>query len=311
MRKAHRSTRNSWWLRAAAALLLAGAAAGASASYRYSPVTVDVLSDHGRSYAQPFAQYPVHTRGAAGEYRAFLEASRGANYAIRIRNHTGEQVGVVVAVDGRNIISGKKSRLRSSERMYVLGPYESATYRGWRTGRDRVNQFYFTEASDSYAATFNDRSAMGVIAVAAFGHKHRRGQFHNERDYGDDRYRDYRYPGNGYPGKGYEENGRSKSGDYSAQRSAPSSEAHKSGPMADAAPGTGYGETRYSPSRRVQFTPHREPFASVFLKYEWRSMLCRKGVVDCHNRRQANRLWPRHYDNGYAPAPYARSYGSR
>ena len=59
-------------------------------------------------------------------------------------------------------------RLRADERMYVLPPHESATYEGWRTERDTVNRFYFTEPGDSYAAAFGDRSAMGVIAVAAF-----------------------------------------------------------------------------------------------------------------------------------------------
>ena len=302
MNTAAKPTRFSWWLRIAAAFLLTGAAAAASAAYRYSPVTVDVLSD----YRQPFSQYPVHTRGATREYRAFLEASHGANYAIRVRNHTGEQVGIVVAVDGRNIISGKRSHLRPSERMYVLGPYESATYRGWRTSRDRVNQFYFTEASDSYAAAFNDRSAMGVIAVAAFAGKHRRERLTAGHDDASDGFRNYPQPHGSYP-----DSGASKSSDYSAQRSAPSPETTRNRSKVESAPGTGYGEARYSPSRRVPFDPQTAPLASVFLKYEWRSMLCRKGVVDCHRHRPTNRFWPRHYDNGYAPAPYSRSYGSR
>ncbi|MEM9058528.1 MAG: hypothetical protein AAGD86_13690 [Pseudomonadota bacterium] len=276
------------WLPAAALLL---ASAAAQASYRESPVQVDVVADHHR----PLAQYPVHTRGASGEYRAFVEASRGEHYAIRVRNHSAERVGVVIAVDGRNIISGRHSQLAPSERMYVLGPYESATYRGWRTGRDRVNRFYFTDASDSYAAAFDDRSALGVIAVAAYAPKHRRGRFQSEREE-----TDYGRPGSAYP----------KSDGEARRRSAPSAGAYEAAPQADAAPGTGYGESRYSPSRRVRFEPRRDPVASVYLKYEWRSMLCRKGIVDCR-REPPNRFWPQRYEDGYAPAPYARSSGSR
>ncbi|MGA7105853.1 MAG: hypothetical protein WBX49_10955 [Candidatus Deferrimicrobiaceae bacterium] len=84
---------------------------------------------------------PLYQAGAGGghdTYRAYVEAEKGERYGIRIRNNTGRRVGVVVAVDGRNIINGGKSYLRKSERMYILGPYESETYDGWRTARDTL-----------------------------------------------------------------------------------------------------------------------------------------------------------------------------
>lgn len=258
-------------LAVAAVALSAAVSANAGHRYDYKPVQVDVISDHRGA----FAQYPVHSRAKDGEYRAYLEAMPEQNYSIRVRNHSGERIGVVIAVDGRNIISGKKSTLRRGERMYVLAPWETATYSGWRTASDRVNRFYFTEARDSYAAAFNDRSAMGVIAVAAFAQKHR----YDDRDVQNER-----------QAKG---------------RSGPPSAAQESGSMADAQPGTGYGDSRYSPSRGVHFEAERQPMAHVFLKYEWRSMLCRKGIVACH-REPRNRFWPRYEDNnGYAPAPYS------
>jgi hypothetical protein len=77
-------------------------------------------------------------------------------------------VGLVIAVDGRNIISGKQSWLRNDERMYILGPYGRGEFKGWRTSLDSINRFYFTEVADSYAAAFRDESAMGVIAVAVY-----------------------------------------------------------------------------------------------------------------------------------------------
>lgn len=125
-------------------------------------VDIAIVTDYGGR----LREYPVDRRGDV--YRAYVEARENAEYGIRIRNRTGERLGVVVAVDGRNIISGDRSDLRANERLYVLGPYEENVYRGWRTGRDRVNRFYFTDAGASYAAAWGDYSAMGVIAVAAF-----------------------------------------------------------------------------------------------------------------------------------------------
>ncbi len=53
------------------------------------------------------------------------------------------RVGVVVAVDGRNIISGKQSWLRNDERMYILEPYGVGEFKGWRTSLDSINRRYF------------------------------------------------------------------------------------------------------------------------------------------------------------------------
>ena len=102
----------------------------------------------------------------------YVEAVKGSRYSIQVTNRSGGRIGVVIAVDGRNIISGKKSDLKRNEQMYIVGPYESNTFEGWRTGMDRTNRFYFTDASDSYAEkVFADASAMGTIALAVFREK--------------------------------------------------------------------------------------------------------------------------------------------
>ena len=48
-------------------------------------------------------------------------------------------------------------------------PYGTQDYAGWRANLDAINEFYFTDWSDSYAEAFGDRSARGVIAVAVYG----------------------------------------------------------------------------------------------------------------------------------------------
>lgn len=263
-----------WQAWAMAVLMLLGPTAVWAQRFDAREVEVEVVDDRGR----PFPQYPLRRGGGPTVYKAHLEAVRGSNYSIRIRNRGDQRIGVVIAVDGRNIISGNRSNLRPDERMYVLGPGQQETYEGWRTGRNRVNRFYFTDAGDSYAGAWGDYSAMGVIAVAAFRENLPVQPWSQE-------------------GPGYS--------DQRGLRRAPPSEAAPLGaaPGAKAEPGTGYGESEWSPSRRVEFEPERRPFARFFLKYAWRDTLCRQGVIDCGGRPwppRPNRLWD---EDGYAPPP--------
>lgn len=254
-------------------LLTASFALPAIADHRSAPpIAVQVVD----AYGHAFKKYPARRQGADNETRAYVEALPGESYALRVTNRSAERVGLVIAVDGRNIISGKKSKLKARERMYVLGPYESATYRGWRTDRDRVNEFYFTRDTDSYAGAFGDYSAMGVVAVAAF----------RDRNHSEPVYRRH-------------EQEQSYDGHRRGKSSPPSTESRAN--RADkAAPGTGFGDERYAPSYRVHFEAERRPFAKSFIKYEWRETLCEMGVTRCHARN--NRFW------GYDHAPRKRGY---
>lgn len=251
-------------------LALILSAAGASANVIGDAVQVSIITDSGQTI-------PLHpTSSRPSVHKAYAEAVKGEHYSIVVRNNLGRRVGVVVAVDGRNIISGKKSWLRPNERMYVLGPYETNEYSGWRTSQDQVNRFYFTEVADSYAAAFNDKSAMGVIAVAVYPEVQR---FE--------------------PPPVFQESA------PAAPAPAPSMERKSAGsaPRAKSdSAGTGYGRPEYSPSRRVEFEAEKVALETIYLKYEWRSTLCRKGIVSCEKpRRYSNRLWD---DNGYAPPPW-------
>lgn len=234
---------------------------------------VEIRTDHGWS----LPLYP--TTASYGKKKVYAEAVKGDEYTIIIRNLLPRRVGLVVAVDGRNIISGKKSWLRNSERMYILGPYETGEYRGWRTGRDRVNRFYFTDAADSYAAAFGDESAMGVIAVAVYPEV--------------ERY---------VPPPSPEELSRERSGAATPHAQRPKCAEPKDSRMESA--GTGYGPEEYSPSRIVAFEPEARAAETILIKYEWRSTLCRMGIIPWDTPLQPrNRLWD---DGGYAPPPPGR-----
>ncbi|MBL8260640.1 MAG: hypothetical protein JNM60_12595 [Candidatus Competibacteraceae bacterium] len=261
------------WRAGLVAMLMAlGPAAGWA--QRSGDVEVEVVDQRGRV----LADYPLRRDERPGIYKAYLEARRNQRYSIRVRNRTDQRIGVVIAVDGRNIISGARSELAPDERMYVLGPREQETYEGWRSSKNRINRFYFTEAGDAYAESWGDSSAMGVIAVAAFREVGRVWEREGDR--------------------------------YSAQRGsrAPSPEAAPPASAArESAPGTGYGETEWSPSRQVDFAPERRPFSQFFIKYVWRETLCRQGVIDCEGYRRPprNRFWDER-DDQFAPPPPRR-----
>ncbi len=237
-------------------------------------VDVQIVDDYGGA----FRQYNVLPRTwDSNTHRAYIEAVKGERYGIRVRNNSGKRVGLVIAVDGRNILSGQKSNLQSNERMYILNPYDSGSYEGWRTGKNVVNKFYFTDAGDSYAGAWGDFTAMGVIAVAVFFEKY------EEEDYSLEDERRFRYP---YSGK--KEQGKEKSlKGTQSQRSQP---------------GTGIGEERYSPTRKVEFDAEPRPVEKYFFKYEWRKTLCRKGIIDCRHRPE-NRFWD---NDEYVPFPPSR-----
>ncbi len=249
-----------------AAIILSGIP---SYAHTRGKVDVEITTDGGGAFsAIPFRDY---LEGKTRVIKRYLEARKGENYSIILRNNMPERVGVVLAVDGRNIITGKKSSLRNVERMYILEPYGYAKLDGWRTDDNTVNAFYFTNIGDSYAVrTFSDSSAMGVIAAAVFREKDAPMVYEQEMK-------------------------KERSPAPSAGRSAQGSvERYDSG-----RPGTGFGDSRYSPVTKVKFDPEAVPIEKVLVKYEWREVLCSKGLIKCLPEKR-NRLWD---EDEYAPYP--------
>jgi hypothetical protein len=230
-------------------------------------ITVEVVADHRGS----LREYPAHKNSKW--QRTYIEARKDERYRIRVRNNTDRRIGIVIAVDGRNIISGKRSNLKHNEAMYVLNPWQTTEYSGWRTSRNQEHRFYFTSVGDSYADAWGDRSAMGVIAVAAFPEKWREPRPEFDRPFG-------------------------RSGPMGSMKRGQ----HK-------APGTGFGEGNWSPSHEVNFVAKHRPFMKKFIKYEWRKSLCRRGIIECQRHRRderpRNRFWQeeKDCDRSFAPFP--------
>lgn len=240
-------------------------AAGAWAGNVGNAVEVRISTDTGRD----LPLYPAPSR--PGSLKVYAEAVKGEQYTITVRNRLDRRIGLVLAVDGRNIISGKKSWLGNSERMYILEPYESGEYKGWRTAGDRINRFYFTEAADSYAAAFSDQSAMGVVALAVYPEV-RRAEL-------------------------------SELAPAAPQRDAAGATAAPRAKVETKSAGTGYGSPEYSPSRVVAFESEGAALEKIYVRYEWRETLCRQGIIACRSAEPPNRLWDA---DGYAPPPPGR-----
>jgi hypothetical protein len=259
-------------------------------------IEVRIVTDSG----QTLPTYPVKTRHNIK--KVYAEAVKGDHYQIEVRNKLNRRVGVVIAVDGRNIVSGGRSWMKNNERMYILDAYGSGEFSGWRSSNDRINRFYFTDVPDSYAAAFGDESAMGVISVAAYPEIQR-----------------YQPPPQiqsqtpawkkDYAGKGV---GAADRADSAPSAAAPSpagepykNRAAKSESKSLESAGTGYGHEEYSPVQIVAFEPESRAVETIHFKYEWRATLCKLGVISCDVplRRHANRLWD---NGGYAPPPPGR-----
>jgi len=260
-------------------------------------VEVRIVTDDGRT----LPTYPVKLR--SGIKKVYAEAVKGDHYRIEVKNRLNRRVGVVIAVDGRNIISGGKSWLKNNERMYILDPYGSGEFSGWRSSNDRINRFYFTDVPDSYAGAFGDESAMGVISVAVYPELQRYQPPPQILSQPAQRWR-------GFNDKSGVASDRAESVPSAALPAAPASELSKK--RADKAErkslesaGTGYGHEEYSPVQIVAFEPENRAVETFHFKYEWRATLCTLGVISCDvpPRRHANRLWD---NGGYAPPPYRR-----
>jgi len=267
-------SRLSWVAALAGSWLFTGVAVANAPS-----VNIEIVDANGRV----FREFPVNARN--GALRSYLQAEKDARYQVRVRNNSGERLGLVIAVDGRNIINGAKSDLARSEPMYVLDPHGTQDYAGWRANLDAINEFYFTDWSDSYAEAFGDRSARGVIAVAVYG--------------------EVQPPRPAY--QPYEERERSAdSAGSPAASPAPASRSdnasEKSATRRGESAGTGYGERRVDHAVQVEFVARRNADSRHFIKYEWRETLCRKQLIDCGDK---NRFWDES-TLGFAPPPRRR-----
>jgi hypothetical protein len=233
---------------------------------------VDVQVEVG-GRATPLYTSPRH------DARLYFQAVKRSNYGIRLTNQTGERVGVLLTVDGLNVINGNLSSQSRHEPMYVLDPYESTVIRGWRSSLDEVRKFVFVDEQRSYAErTGQGNGDLGWLRVTTFreagGWQRFKPQTGRDRDEFKQHADGQRAPESAMP---------------------PMAELHggddaRSGPTAnDAAPGTGWGERRTDRVTETVFTAALQPTDKFVLRYEYASGLRALGITPVNGSRVRER----------------------
>ncbi len=241
---------------------------------------------------------PTHFYG--GE--RYVEAVQNQEFRVRLHNRSGERVLAVLSVDGVNAITGQTAD--TSQRGYVLQPYQSVDVDGWRKSERQTAAFYFTHIADSYAARTNRPNNVGVIGIAVFRERNQYPWFDEDRRYG----------GPSEIDRGY--SNRDKATDSQARsQPAPQAESEFSkgygGPAAPSAPlGTGHGRREYNRSYNVQFEREDYAFEVEQIRYDSRNNLVAMGVIQTPYYRYEST--PQAFPGGYVPDPVPSSgYGYR
>ena len=138
----------------------AGLSARTTAHSDHRSPTVEILVD-GR--AQPLLPH----RG-----RLYVEALKGREYAVRMRNPYAVRVAVALSVDGLNTIDARETSAAAA-RKWVLDPYETVTIRGWQVNASEARRFEFTTESKSYGQAIGKTANLGVISAVFFKERQR------------------------------------------------------------------------------------------------------------------------------------------
>jgi hypothetical protein len=100
----------------------------------------------------------------------YVEALRGAPYALRLTNPLCRRVAVAVAVDGLNTIDARHGSA-SDARKWVIEPYGSITIPGWQVSGESARSFFFSGEKGSYGAALGRTDDLGVIEAVFFAER--------------------------------------------------------------------------------------------------------------------------------------------
>jgi hypothetical protein len=100
----------------------------------------------------------------------YVEALKGREYSVRLRNRTGERVAIALSVDGLNSIDALTTSA-SEARKWILEPYGAITLDGWQTSSNTARRFVFTTEDRSYGSWLGRTKNLGLVAAAVFREK--------------------------------------------------------------------------------------------------------------------------------------------
>jgi hypothetical protein len=145
-----------------ACLMLAGLAIAAGSQPAISAAPVRHLSGDVDILVNGVPQ-----RRYAHDGRWYVEALKGHEYAIRLRNPFAVRVAVALSVDGLNTIDARETTAGGA-RKWVLDPYETVTISGWQTSQRDARRFEFTTEERSYGRALGRTANLGVISAVYF-----------------------------------------------------------------------------------------------------------------------------------------------
>ena len=236
------------------------------------------------------ANAPLYFRPGTWD-KHYFQAFQGRNYSVVLHNNTDRRIGVLVAVDGLNVVNGERSSMSRNESMYVLDPRETTEIRGWRTSLRDIRRFLFVDEERSYAErTGQANGDMGWIRVLAFNEQNRWGWINGSK------YRDEleKSSPNSPP------SARGQAAPEASNDVRRETAQRMDGAAPESAPGTGWGDQRYDPVRRVEFMAERNATDRITLRYEYASGLRALGIVT----RSRGRVWEREQGQmGFAKPP--------
>jgi len=229
---------------------------------------------------RPLAEY--YARG-----KTYIEALKGAEYELRVRNPTSDRVAVALSVDGLNTIDARHTSAWNSSK-WVIEPYQSITIGGWQMSTERARRFYFTDEGDSYGAKLGQTANLGNISAVVFRERRRAISIDRPRPmYPDDRDRSEKEKA---PSKSTE----SRGVDSAARSSAPVTN--------DDYAATGIGRSVRNDVRWVDMELESQPAAALTIRYEYYSALLKLGVVPPRNI-EPYPIRRREDSRGFSPEP--------
>jgi hypothetical protein len=203
----------------------------------------------------------------------YIEALKGREYEIRLRNPYPVRVAVALSVDGLNTIDARHTNAQAA-RKWVLGPYETVTISGWQTSLTDARRFEFTSEEQSYGAWLGKTNDLGVISAVFFRERVPERIVAREQD---------RAPRSDVPAPAGQSRDRSlpaaEAGAASPVGAASKPAAGAPVPTADEYAATGIGRRTDHAVRQVYLDLEPTAAASVSIRYEYRAQLVRLGVL--------------------------------
>lgn len=245
----------------------------------------------GEAVAQPNVEILVNGTPVARyahDGRWYVEALKGREYAIRLRNPYPVRVAVALSVDGLNTIDARETTAGQASK-WVIEPYQSITISGWQTSASEARRFEFTTEEKSYGQALGRTSNLGIVSAVFF--KERQSAPYIERRREDSSSRQA-------------PSAPSASAGAAARESAADSASNSAAKAEDEYAATGMGRRTGHAVTRVRLDLEPAPAQTVDIRYEFRAQLVRLGILpagrpDPLDRRER----ARGFDQGFSPVP--------